>query len=86
MMHQEDSNREFYDLDTAQQIVDAQFDKSKNFFSNLFIFYLMTFILPIVVCGIIQIQLMTQICYSISLISLTLFFVIEICQMKQLGM
>ena len=52
MMHQEDCNREFYDQDTSQQIVDAQFDKSKNFFQNLFIFYLITFILPIVINGI----------------------------------
>ena len=52
MMHQEDCNRDFYDLDTAQQIVDAQFDKSKNFFQNLFIFYLITFILPMVINGI----------------------------------
>ena len=79
MMHQEDCNRDFYDRDTTQQIVDSQFDKSKNFFQNLFIFYLITFILPIVISGIIQNQLVTQICYTISLISLTFFFVIEIC-------
>ena len=49
MLHQEENNREFYDLETAQQIVDSQFDKSQNFFYNLFVFYLVTFITPLVV-------------------------------------
>ena len=47
---------------------------------------MMTFILPIVLQSIVEILLVTKICYSVSLMSLTLFFVIEICQMRQLGM
>ena len=43
----------FYNLETVQQIVDAQFDKSKKFFSNLFKIYMITFILPIVIQGIV---------------------------------
>ena len=53
MMLQEDCNRDFYDRDTTQQIVDAQFDKSKKFFSILFKIYMMTFIMPIAVQGIV---------------------------------
>lgn len=49
MMHVGDKNKEFYALETVQQIVDGQFDTSKTFYKNLFIFYIATFILPIVI-------------------------------------
>lgn len=66
--------------------MDAQFDKAYKYFSNLFVLYMVTFILPIVIQGIIQNQWVTKTCYVISLSSLTIFFVIELCQMRQLGM
>ena len=49
MMHQEEANTQFYNLETVQQIVDAQFDKSKKFFSILFKIYMITFIMPIAI-------------------------------------
>lgn len=46
IMLQEGDNKQFYELETAQQIVDAQFLKSRVFFKGLFLFYLIGFVLP----------------------------------------
>lgn len=79
-------NREFYDLATVQKIIDAQFDISKQFYEGLLKLYIVTFIIPLVVSFSVGDVFVSKICYVISLVSLSLFFIIEICQLKQLGL
>ena len=48
-MIQDDENKHLYELDTAQQIVDAQFDQSRPFFLKMFAIYVLFFVIPILV-------------------------------------
>lgn len=86
LMMEGDKNREFYDLATVQKIIDAQFDISKQFYEGLLKLYIITFIVPLIVSFFVGDLFVTKICYIISLISLALFFIIEICQLRQLGL
>ena len=67
IMLQEGDNKLFYELDTAQQIVDAQFLESRTFFEGLFICYVIGFCFPFYIEMIMQDIFVSKICYSIGL-------------------
>lgn len=79
-------NREFYGLETTQKIIDSQFDVSSEFYQILLYLYLLTFILPLVIAFFMDNEEVSKVCYVISLTSLSLFFIIEICQLRELGL
>ena len=47
IMKHDEHNRNIYEMSTAQQIVDAQFEISKKYFVRLFVFYILCFLVPL---------------------------------------
>jgi len=48
-MVQEDDNKQLYEIKSAQNIVDAQFDNASKFFKAQMAFYVLGYCLPLMV-------------------------------------
>lgn len=82
LMIQDERNKLLYEKETAQKIVEAQFQKSKQFFQSIFILYVLGYLIPFALVFTDSFVEKKTLWLNISLVTLCLFFILACIKIK----